>query len=302
MDRLKAMTVFARVVEARSFSKAAETLSLPASAVTATVKRLETHLGVKLLQRTTRSVKPTAEGDEYYDRCAEILNAVDNLDESLRELSSKQPRGTLRIGFPGALARMVVLPRLAEFRQKYPDLKLLLNVRNRLTDLAQEGTDCVLRVGALQDSSMIGRQVGLMKFVTCASPEYLKRRGVPETIAQLSDHDLIGSLSGRTGRPFDWDFQVDGKVLTIDVKYPVVVDDADSNLLCGLYGFGIVQVGAYQARPYIESGALVELFPDYKPTPMPVSLLYASQKLAPPKIRAFSQWIVELFQNHPDFN
>jgi LysR family transcriptional regulator for bpeEF and oprC len=295
------MTVFARVVQARSFSKAAETLELPRSAVTATVQRLEAHLQTRLLQRTTRRVSPTPEGEEYYLRCVEILAAVEQVDESLRELSTRQPRGTLRIDMPGALARNLVLPRLGEFRAAYPDIKLALSLNNRVTDLALEGMDCALRVGQLQDSTLIGRPLGNMRFVTCASPAYLSRRGTPRTIDDLAQHDLVVYFSGRTGRPLDWDFVVGAGLVKIDVNSTVSVNDPEANVVCGLTGLGLIQAGAYQVRSYLADGSLVEVLAESRPAPLPVSLLYPFKRLAPPKLRVFSEWVTQLFSTNPDF-
>ncbi|HWJ94884.1 MAG TPA: LysR family transcriptional regulator, partial [Telluria sp.] len=135
MDRLKAMTVYVRVVETRSFTKAAETLNLPRSAVTATIQRLESHLGAKLLQRTTRRVTPTAEGEEYYLGCVDVLAAADSIDESVSGRGDSEVRGTLRVDLPAAVARSVILPRLQEFRAAHPQLKLMLSFADRVSDL-----------------------------------------------------------------------------------------------------------------------------------------------------------------------
>lgn len=302
MDRLRAMTVFARIVEARSFSKAAESLNLPRSAVTATVQRLESHLQAKLLQRTTRRVAPTPEGEEYYRRCVEILAAVDNADEALRGLGGQQPRGLLRVDMPGALARNVVLPRLGEFREAYPAIELMLSITNRVADLAQEGIDCALRVGQLYDSTLVGRPLGQMRFLTCASPGYLARRGTPRSIDELAAHDLVVYFSGRTGRPLDWDFVVGKDVVKVDAKGTVGVNDADANVLCGLAGCGLIQAGAYQVREHLAQSRLVEVLAQWRPAPMPVSLMYRDSRLAPPRVRAFSEWVRELFASNPDFN
>lgn len=301
MDRLRAMTVFARIVEARSFSKAAETLNLPRSAVTATVQRLESHLHTKLLQRTTRRVTPTPEGEEYYRRCVDILAAVDGADEAMRELGTQQPRGLLRVDMPGAIARNVVLPRLGEFRAAYPKIELMASVTNRVADLAEEGIDCTLRVGQLQDSTLVARPLGQMRFITCASPDYLARRGTPRGIEDLATHDLVVYFSGRTGRPLDWDFVVGKELVKIDAKGTVGVNDADANVLCGLAGCGLVQAGAYQVREHLAQGRLVEVLAQWRPAPMPLSLMYRDSRLASPKVRAFADWVEGLFKADPDF-
>lgn len=301
MDRLRAMTVFTRVVETRSFSKAAETLNLPRSAVTATVQRLEAHLHTKLLQRTTRRVSPTPEGEEYYRRSVDILAAVDGADDAMRELGTQQPHGLLRVDMPGALARNVVLPRLGEFRAAYPKIELMASITNRVADLAQEGIDCALRVGQLQDSTLVARPLGQMRFVTCASPDYLARRGTPRTIDELAAHDLVVYFSGRTGRPLDWDFVVGKQVVKVDAEGTVSVNDADANVLVGLAGCGLIQAGAYQVREHLAQGRLVEVLKKWRPAPMPVSLMYRDSRLASPRLRAFADWVAGLFEADPDF-
>lgn len=302
MDRLKAMTVFVRVVETRSFSKAAEVLDLPRSAVTATIQRLEAHLGARLLQRTTRRVAPTAEGEEYYLGCLDVLAAADSIDESVSGRSDREVRGTLRVDLPGALARAVIVPRLQEFRTAHPALKMMVGLADRVSDLIQEGVDCAVRVGHLHDSSLVARPIGSMTFVTCAAPGYLAERGTPRTIGELAGHDLVMHYSGRTGRAFDWDFVVDGKVVNVPASGSLGVNDADANVLCGLHGCGLIQAASYQVREHIAHGRLVEVLSAWKPAPLPVSLLYPQRRLVPRKVRLFAQWVQAVFAAHPDLN
>src|SRR5271163_5282002 len=185
MDRFDAMRVFTRVVERRSFTLAAEDLGLPRSTVTDAVKQLEARLGVRLLQRTTRHVSPTLDGEAYHRRC---LALIADLEDAEAAFGDAKPRGLLRVDVHGTLARHFVLPALPAFLAEYPDLQLQMSEGDRLVDLVREGIDCVLRVGDLQDGAMIGRRVAMLTEVTCASPGYLARYGVPATLADLEGH------------------------------------------------------------------------------------------------------------------
>lgn len=297
MDKIKAMQTFVRIVDANSFTKAAETLGLPRASLTATMQQLETFLGTQLLQRTTRRLSLTPDGAEYYRQCVDILNAVEAAELSFRGPEAKRPKGTLRVNLPGTLGRNFVMPRIAEFHAAYPGVNLDISLTDRLVDVVQEGIDCALRVGQLQDSSMVGRQIGTMRFVTCAAPAYLEHYGTPHHVEDLQGHRCIVHFSGRAGKLFDWEMLVDGKVTKVDISGPIAVDDGDAYLSCALQGLGLAQTAAYLAKPHFESGALVQLLPDMPPTSMPVSLLYPQGRMAAPKLSAFAEWLRALFDS-----
>ncbi|MEG1054965.1 MAG: LysR family transcriptional regulator, partial [Janthinobacterium sp.] len=261
MDKIKAMQTFVRIVEANSFSKAAETLNLPRAALTATLQKLEAYLGTQLLQRTTRRLSLTPEGAEYFHHCIDILKAVDMAELAFRGPDAKKPRGLLRINLPSTVGRRLVIPHIAQFHAAYPDVQLQLSLTDRLVDLTQEGIDCALRVGDLQDSAFIGKQIGQMRFVTCASPAYLARHGTPHTLAELAAHRGIMHYSGRTGRAFDWDFLQDKEVVRVQMAGPIAVNDADASVDCALQGLGLAQAAVYQVRRHLDSGALVAVLP-----------------------------------------
>ncbi len=300
MDKIKAMQTFVRIVEANSFSKAAETLNLPRAALTATLQKLEAYLGTQLLQRTTRRLSLTPEGADYFRHCIDILRAVDTAELAFRGPEAKKPRGLLRINLPSTVGRTLVVPHLAQFHAAWPEVQLQLSLTDRLVDLTQEGIDCALRVGDLQDSAFIGRQIGLMRFVTCAAPAYLARHGTPQTLADLAAHRGIMHYSGRTGRAFDWDFQQDGEVVRVQMAGPIAVNDADASVACARQGLGLAQAALYQVREYLDSGALVAVLPACPPTPMPMSLLTPQGRLATPKLQAFTGWITALLAAQPD--
>jgi LysR family transcriptional regulator, regulator for bpeEF and oprC len=298
MDRLQAMQVFTRVVDTNSFTKAAETLDLPRASVTTIIQNLETHLGVRLMHRTTRRLSLTPDGAAYYERCIRILADVEETESSLQN-GSRKPHGKLRVDMPGSIGRTIVIPALSEFRTQYPDIELQLGFSDRPVDLLQEAVDCVIRVGALQDSSLVARRIGLFEGVTCASPEYLARAGVPRTLEELSQFNAINYFSSRTGRIMNWAFLVDGKEVEIKMNGTVSVNDADAYVTCALEGFGLIQMALFMVRPHLRSGALKEVLPEWKPLPMPISAVYPHSRHLSPKVRVFVDWIAEVFDRCP---
>lgn len=300
MDKVKAMQTFVRIVEANSFTKAAETLELPRASLTATLQNLEAFLGTQLLQRTTRRLSLTPDGAQYYQQCVEILGAIDASELAFRGPDAKRPQGKLRVALPGAVGRQLVMPHIAAFHALYPEVALAMSLSDRVVDLTQDGIDCALRVGTLQDSALIGRQIGTMRFVTCAAPAYLARYGTPRTLADLGRHRAVVHFSGRTGRAFDWEFMVDGAVVKVDIGGPISVNDADASVCCALQGLGLAQAASYQVRGQLDSGALVQVLADTPPTDMPMSLVYPHGRMAAPKLSAFAGWLAGLFDADAD--
>jgi LysR family transcriptional regulator, regulator for bpeEF and oprC len=298
MDRLQAMQVFTRVVDTNSFTKAAETLDLPRASVTTIIQNLEAYLSVRLMHRTTRRLSLTPDGAAYYERCVRILADVDETESSLQN-GSKKPHGKLRIDMPGSIGRALVIPKLCEFRTQYPDIDLQLGFSDRPVDLLQEGVDCVIRVGALQDSSLVARRIGLFEGVTCASPAYLERAGVPRTLEELSQFNAINYFSSRTGRIINWAFLVDGKEVEVKMNGSVSVNDADAYVTCALEGFGLIQPPLFMVLPHLRSGELNEVLPEWRPLPMPISAVYPHSRHLSPKVRVFVDWIAEVFDRCP---
>jgi DNA-binding transcriptional LysR family regulator len=284
------MRLFVRIVERRSFSQAALDLNLPASTATEGVKQLEARLGVRLLQRTTRHVSPTLDGEAFYRRCLTILG---ELEDAEAEFSDANPRGLLRVDVHGTLARHFLLPGLPVFLARYPDIRLHLGEGDRLVDLVREGVDCVLRVGDLKDSAMIARRVGLLDEVTCAAPSYLERHGTPATPDGLSTggHVMIGFVSSATGEPFPLEFTVGGALKVVTLPTVLSVTGAETNIVAARQGLGIIQIPRYHAQADLEAGRLVEILPDFPPSPTPVSLLYPQARQIPLRVRVFMEWL-----------
>jgi DNA-binding transcriptional LysR family regulator len=292
MDRLDVMRLFTRIVERHSFTAAAHDLDLPRSTATEAIKQMEARLGARLLQRTTRHVRPTLDGEAYYRRCVAILGEVEDADASF---SDAKPRGQLRVDVHGTLARHFLLPALPAFLAEYPDLKLHLGEGDRLVDLVREGVDCVLRVGDLRDSAMVGRRVALLREVTCASPAYLARHGTPARIDALTGHVAVGFVSSATGNTIPLEFMVEGKARNLTLPATVTVSGAETYVAAARLGLGIIQVPRYHVERELESGALVELLPATPPSPTPVSLLYPQSRQLSPRVRVFIDWLTREF-------
>ncbi|MBI0326824.1 LysR family transcriptional regulator [Burkholderia plantarii] len=292
MDKLQAMATFVRVVEARGFSKAAQTLSMPRSSVTTTIKQLEAQLGTPLLRRSTRSLSLTEAGERYLASCRAILTQI---AEAERDLSADTgtPRGRVRVDMPGVLGRALVVPRLAEFEARFPDIELVLGMSDRPADLIHEGIDCVIRTGELADSSLVARRLGQLAWLTCASPRYLGRHGEPAAVEELGRHRVVNYLSGATGRPMEWRFRVDGedRALTLPARFSV--NETEAYLQCALEGLGLIQLSEFAVAGYLRSGRLKEVLADARCAPVPVSIVYP-QPRATAALTAVVEWIVEV--------
>ena len=291
MDRFDAMRVFTRVLERRSFTLAAEDLGLPRSTVTDAVKLLEARLGVKLLERTTRHVSPTLDGEAYHRRCLAI---IDDLEDAEAAFSGVKPKGVLRVDVHGTLARHFVLPRLPQFVAEYPGIELYMSEGDRLVDLVREGIDCVLRVGEVQALDMIARRVAMLDEVTCAAPSYIERFGMPGSIEALEGHRMIGFHSSATGAVLPLEFMVDGVLRTVSLPHTLSVNGAESYAAAARLGLGLIQAPHYHLEEDLRSGTLVSVLSAYPPSPSPVSLLYPRNRQLAPRVRVFIDWLTRV--------
>jgi len=300
MDRLMALQVFARVVELGGFTKAANSLQLSKTTVSDLVQGLEKHLGVQLLQRTTRRVTVTPDGAAFYERSAHILADLDEAEASVMQ-ARVAPKGRLRVDMPSALARLFILPQLPTFLARYPELRLELGMGLRPVHLVEEGIDCVVRIGMQPDSSLIARRVGTMSFVCCASPAYLREHGTPRRPEELSTHRCVNYLSNRTGGVIDWEFSRGREKVELTLDGVLAVNDFDAYVAAGLMGFGIVKVGNYVARPYLESEQLTQVLADWTAEQLPISVMYPQSRHLSAKVRTFVDWVSALIQQDPIF-
>ena len=293
MDRIQTMEVFSRVAELGSFSRAAEQLNLPPATVTNAVQVLEKHLGVRLLQRTTRKVTLTDEGITYLDRCTRLLAEFEDVD-TLFQQDQLQPRGVIRVDLQEHLARTVVIPALPDFFAQYPNLRIKLSATDRFVDLIGEAVDCVVRAGPLSDSSLIARRIGNMEQINCAATSYLDRHGRSQTLVDLQHHMVVNYFSSRTGRDLGWEYLEDGEPRFLKLPCQISVASSEAYLAACIAGLGLIQAPRYGLEELLESGAVEEVLPDFKPAPLPVSVVYAHNKHLSPRVRVFVDWIAKL--------
>jgi LysR family transcriptional regulator for bpeEF and oprC len=298
MDRFIAMKVYTRVVESRSFVKAADSLQMAAPQVSRTVQALEAHLGARLLNRTTRSISVTDEGEAYYQRCVRVLAEVDEMEAELTH-AKLSPKGRLKVNMPSLIAKTMIIPHLPEFFERYPEIEIEMGLSDRQVDIVEEGVDCVIRTGELEDSGLVARRIGNMPRMTCAAPSYIEKYGVPTTLEELRDHIAVNYVSSNTGRVRTWDFLVDGHVETIEMAGMIAVNDVDAFVTCGLNGLGLLKGAVYSLMPYVHSGALCEILKDYPSPPRPISIMYPANRNLPRKVRVFADWVADVFAREP---
>ncbi|NKI72199.1 LysR family transcriptional regulator [Collimonas pratensis] len=294
MDKFESMRIFTRIVELKSFTRAAEDLGYPKATVTNAIKQLEARLRVRLLHRTTRQVSPTLDGDAYYTRCIQLLADLEET-ENVFSQAAANPSGKLRIDMHGTLGRHFVLPVLDQFCTRYPNIELQIGMGDRLVDLVRESIDCVLRVGELQDSSMVARRLASLEQVTCASPAYLELHGEPRHVEDLAAHRAVNFFSAQTGKIYPFEFKVDGERREIAIPGTISVNNADAYKQCCASGFGLIQVPRYGVAGLLASGALREVMPEYRPQPSTVSVLYPHHRQLSPRVRVFVDWLATVF-------
>ncbi|MES2129412.1 MAG: LysR family transcriptional regulator [Pseudomonadota bacterium] len=298
MNKLQAMEVFVQVVDAGGFTRAAENMQLPKATVSTLVQALEQALEVKLLHRTTRQISVTADGAAYYERCLRILSDVREAEESLSR-TRLNPSGRLRVDASTGVANDIIIPALPGFFERYPDILLELGCSDRPVDLIEEGVDCAIRGGELSDSSLIARRVGVLHFVTCATPAYLAKYGRPTHPNDLAHHRCINYFSSKTGKTFDWDFSRGEERLLIPAPASLAVNDSTAYISAGLAGLGIIQMASYSVNPLAEAGELELVLEDWTSTPLPIHVVYPQNRHLSAKVRVFVEWIADLFMNHP---
>ncbi|SAL01533.1 LysR family transcriptional regulator [Caballeronia calidae] len=295
MDRFQEMQVFVRIAERHSFTQAADDLQMPRATVTNLMKRMEERLGARLLERTTRTVRLTLDGEAHYRRCVRLIADLEEAEGSFRHA---EPKGLLRVNLQGTLARHFIMPGLPAFLERHRQIELQIGEDDRLVDLVREGVDCVLRAGTLQDSSMVGRRVALLEQVTVASPAYLSREGVPDDVEALASHRAVNFVSSATGRVLPLEFTMNERVETIELKAAVSVTGVELYTQAALAGLGIVQVPRYHVDDALADGRLQVLLPDLPPPPMPVSVLYPHNRQLSARVRVFADWLSDVFAEH----
>ncbi len=299
MDRFDAMRVFVRIVEAGSFTKAAQTLGMDRASVTLLVQQLEGRLGVKLLNRTTRKVNVTEDGAAYYERIVGILSELEDVETSLPGAAAS-PTGVLRVDVPSPLATLILVPALPEFHARYPDIQFDMGASDRKVDVIGENVDCVVRGGQVNDQSLIARRVGQLQLGVYAAPSYLERCGPPVHPSELenSHHRIVRYRWTRTDQASPYSMRHNDELVNLHGRSLLTVDDGNAYLSAGLAGLGVLWLPDYMAKEHAARGALVPLFAEWKIDPMPLYLAYPPNRRISKKLRVFIDWIVELMARH----
>ncbi|MDJ0595528.1 MAG: LysR family transcriptional regulator [Pleurocapsa sp. MO_226.B13] len=297
MDKLKSLLIFIRSAQHRSFSSAARQLGMSPSAVSRAVLRLEDDLGVRLLQRTTRSLTLTEDGARFYDRCQQILAELEEAELEVKQAQSL-PRGTLRLDLSLALGKMYIAPKLPQLIAKYPNLNLNVSFSDRMTDIIEEGIDATVRVGMGNDSRLIMRTMGTAYLVTCAAPAYLQQAGTPKTPQELERYRCINFIYPQTRREFTWKFELAGDEVALSVPSYLQFDDAEAVLEAAIQGAGIIQAVKYIVAGAIARGELQPILTDYTPQlGTPIAVIYPQKRYLSAKVRVFVEFMTELMTN-----
>ena len=294
-ERLDSLFIFVQAARYLSFSEAARHLGMSPSSVSRAVQRLEERLETRLLNRTTRSLSLTDDGERFYESSRQILSDLEEAELSLRRARST-PSGTLRINLIPSMARMHVVPALPAFLSQYPNLKLEITLSDRRIDLVEEGIDAVVRVGQSPDSNLIMQTLGMAKHVVCASPDYIKQHGEPKTPEELKHHLCIDHIVPQTGRVRDWGFQDDKELVSINVSGSVTIDQAETAMAAAISGMGIIQLYNFVVGDAIASGQLVPILEKYTPPAVPIAVIYAQKRYLSAKVTAFVTFMQALMQ------
>ncbi|MBW9056305.1 LysR family transcriptional regulator [Rhizobium mesosinicum] len=294
MDQLSAMRVFIRVVETGNFTRAADMLAMPKATVTNLIQGLEAHLRTKLLNRTTRRVMVTTDGALYYERAAQIISELEELDGSLSN-SQSLPTGRLRVEMAGAFADSILVPALCDFYQRYPDIRIDLGVGDRTVDYLAENVDCALRAGTPADQSLIARRVSEIEMITCAAPLYVEKFGLPQRPEELeTEHYSVSYFRAQNNRTVPFEFRKGNEVVEVNPRYILSVNDSRTYMTAALAGLGLAQIPVFMAREPIAKGELVQTLTEWTRESLPLYVVYPPNRHLSNKVRVFVDWLVKL--------
>ena len=294
---LNDLRVFCRVAELASFTKAAEQLNMAKGRVSTIVQLLETEVASRLLQRTTRSVRLTHDGEIFLARCKELLVESDQLQGMFRPIAGDL-RGRVRVDMPGLFAQELVLPKLPELLSAHPQLDLGISINDRRVDIVREGVDCVIRIGTLPDSDLVARTIGTMKMCNLASPAYLQKYGTPQSLDDLSQHRIIHYASNLRNEDAVLRYAQDGAIRTVPMRSALAVNSGTFLQVACLQGLGVMQMSVPTCQRLIDSGALIEVLSEFKPPDLQVSLLFAHRRHVAPRVEAVLNWIIQVTRPH----
>ncbi|ANN77598.1 LysR family transcriptional regulator [Bordetella flabilis] len=294
MDRFDALQLFIRIVELGSFTEAAAALDVPRATATHAIKQLERRLNARLLERTTRQVKPTLDGQAFYERSKRVLAELEDAETSL-STQVANPRGMLRLDLHGAHATLIILPRIMEFRERYPEIDVMISSGDRLVDLIKEGIDCVVRAGQPRDSSLVARPLASLPEIICASPEYLAKYGTPTHPSELEQHQGIGFFARGSDHRYPFTVMVEGQVTEFEASGWMSVSDAECYTSAALAGCGLIQVPRFRLEPHLQAGRLVQVLPEWRCPDLPVTALYPFHRQLSPRVRVFIDWARSIY-------
>jgi DNA-binding transcriptional LysR family regulator len=301
MYKLEALAIFVRIAEMGSFTHAAESLGIQKGRASNVVRQMEAQLDVRLLHRSTRTVQLSEDGRAFYTRARALLADAEDLGTMFSGRDAPL-RGRLRIDLPTEFARTTVMPALPAFLERYPDIELEISSTDRRVDLVQEGIDCVLRVGVIVDETLVARRFGNLPMVNAASPAYLARHGLPRTLHDLhaQEHCMVHYTPTLGTRPFGWEYPDGDGFATLALPGAVSVNNVQAYHGAGLAGLGLIQAGLNSIRPWLASGELIEVLPDLRPAPLPVSLVVAHRQNLSRRVRIFTEWLEQILRPELD--
>ncbi|WP_426993059.1 LysR family transcriptional regulator [Methylomonas sp. CM2] len=299
MNQLDAIKIFVRVAEAASFTQAAADLGLPKASTSLAVQWLENQTGIRLLHRTTRRVQMTQDGQVFYQRCLEWLADAEELQDMFR-IDPADVRGRLRVDMSVGAVAGIVMARLPEFMARYPNVEVELGATDHLVDIVAEGFDCVMRAGTISDSRLVARRLGAYRQLNCVSPAYAAVYGIPQTLADLAEHRLIHYALSLGSKPagFEYVDAASGEVRNLPMAGNLTVNSSIAYFSACLAGLGMIQGPEPNLEPYLRRGELIEVLPDYRAEPLPVTLLYSNRRHLSRRVQVFMCWLEGVMTPH----
>nr|WP_320166087.1 LysR family transcriptional regulator [uncultured Methylophaga sp.] len=295
MDKFESMKRFVTVAQVGSFTRAAEILGLPKSSVSASIKSLEQQINTRLLQRSTRQINLTRDGERYLTKCLSILEQVDSLDSEFQEPSLVS--GCLHVDMPSRFAANILLPHLNSWYERYPDISIKLRCNDQRADLIKDGVDCVIRAGHLGDSDLVARPLTQLPVINCVSADYAEKYGKPQSVDDLAHHYLIDYAQNLQTQTAVFEHIAQHHLQLVEMQSRLQVNNTDAYLYACLSGLGIAQLPAMSAEPYLARGELVEILSEYPAPVIPLSIIYASRRQVPKRLSLFMAWLQELTNN-----
>ncbi|MEH6449417.1 MAG: LysR family transcriptional regulator [Oleispira sp.] len=297
MDRFSAMQIFVRIVQLGSFTAVANEMAMTQSAVSKKIAALEDTLAAKLLNRSSRKVVLTEVGSNYFEHCLSILAEVEEAESQASEYTLK-PKGLLKVNVPLSFGQLHVMPHLPKFMRMYPDIQLDLTLLDRRTDIITEGVDVAIRIGELNDSSLVAKKLGITRRALVASPEYLKQRGMPTSLEELKQHNCL--VNSHHASIDTWYFHYQKKEVTVQVNGSMRANTGYALKDWAIADMGITILPTWLIADELENGCLVEVLSDYVPTVFPINALYPQKHYMPLKVRCFEKFFREIFASEAE--